>query len=162
MTAPTEKPRSCPPPRWADLRDTAPEIADDLVDLWARVEQSTDLRRLVEHLGALIESTLAELAPWRDEDLGVDVHPADAAEPVFDVDDWRTVAPGRWENDNDEFEASIDVSTTGYWSWRWQLWHRNTAGELVLVDHGTSQTLADAQRQTDTRAQRDRNWRSHP
>lgn len=162
MTAPFETVRGCPPPRWTELRDAAPEIADDLVDLWARVEHSTELRWLVEHLGGLVEATVAELDAWRDEQdgCGVDVRSAEATDPVFCPDGWAQVAPGRWENEAGSFEASIDAVTRGGWAWQWQLWRHTTTGELVRVADGTARTLLDAQRQADTKAQHDRNWRT--
>lgn len=145
-----------PPPCWTDLRDTVPEIRDELVDLWAKVENDTDLRWLVERLGGLIESAVAAgvMRYYDDED--------EATAAVFYPQGWSAVAPGRWEQEVGSFEAGVAAQTDGSWPWRWNLWRRNTAGDLVLVDHGTAHTLADAQGQADRRAQRDRNWKGRP
>lgn len=146
-----------PPPCWTDLRGTAPEIRDELVDLWAKVEHDTDLRWLVERLGGLIESAIA--SEVMDTSEGLDV---EASAAVFYPQGWSAVAPGRWEQEVEAFEAAVTAQTGGFWPWRWELWRRNTAGDLVLVDHGTAHTLNDAQTQADRRAQRDRNWRPQP
>lgn len=144
-----------PPASWVDLRDTVPEIRDELVDLWAKVRDAPDLRDLVERLGGLIEVAVA--AGIMDY-----AFPVDVAAPVFYPDGWSSVAAGRWEQNVGPFEASVAAQTGGYWPWRWNLWRRNDAGDLVLVDHGTAHTLNDAQLRADRRAQRDRNWRAQP
>lgn len=173
-THPTVPTSSCPRPRWTVLRDTAPDILDDLTDAWARIESLTlitdhgdghlsELRWTIEHLGTLIEDHLAACSADYCIGIGLDPEPG----PVFQPGDWHTPAPGRWEaaaalDDPDTgrpaFEATIEPNT-GYLMWLWTLYRASDAGDLEALAHGQSPTLDNAQHQADAMARR---WRDTP
>lgn len=153
----------CPPPVWADLRRVCPDIAADLVTLWRHLDGDRDLSWVVEHLGGLVETLAVEVDTYRDEfrGLGHDWRPAQPTDPVFDPDEWTRVSSGRWEQATaDGFHATVELNGPDGARWSWQtLTLDPSLGHLVTIAQGSAATLDDAQRQADTAACEDRNWR---
>lgn len=152
----------CPPPLWSQVRRVCPEIAEDLQALWREAASNPELCSLLEHLGVLIDEVSAELDTYRYEfrGLGYDLRPAEATDPVFEPETWEKTLPGRWEHASGPYEAVVTLAGATDPRWRWELFHLDPSlGYLVTLDRGTSQTLADGQRQVDEQARLDRNWR---
>ncbi len=172
-------PTNCPPPRWTILRELAPDLLDDLTDIWARIEALTvitddaagghlaQLRWSVEHLGTLVEAFVHEniLDDQGLHDLvTLDSEPGTSL--VFPPSSWRPTAPARWEaaasphldvSGAQTFEAIL-TAEDGAYAWRWDL-YRSDGETLDRLGGGHTATLGHAERQADALAQR---WRDDP
>lgn len=174
-------PTNCPPPRWTILRELAPDLLDDLTDIWARIEALTvitddaasghlaQLRWSVEHLGTLVEAFIDEntLDDQGLHDL-VTLDPEPDTDLVFPPTSWRPTAPGRWEAaagpdhyldapEAPTFEAIL-TAEDGAYAWRWDL-YRSDGETLDRLGGGHTATLGHAERQADALARR---WRDEP